>query len=215
MKNNAIHRRCSTAAWFDSWCRTLALTLIASATTATAIASDGGALECPTVATQRVPALVCGDAALIELDRLLAQVYTRALKVAARQRPPALKAEQRGWIKRRDDCGKAAEVRPCVEDSYRHRIAELQARHRLVPGSGAVLYVCDGDRSNEVMAWFFETEPRTLVAERGDASSVMFAVASGSGARFIGRDASLWEHPGETAIQWGSNTAEMRCLRQR
>jgi len=40
----------------------------------------------------------------------------------------ALKAEQRGWVKGRDDCWKRSDVRGCVAGEYRSRIAELKDR---------------------------------------------------------------------------------------
>jgi len=39
-----------------------------------------------------------------------------------------LKAEQRGWIKGRDDCWKSDEMRGCVKREYRYRIDALRDR---------------------------------------------------------------------------------------
>jgi hypothetical protein len=55
----------------------------------------------------------------------------------------------------------------------RKRIAELQTKYRLVPASEPVFYACDGDPRNEVIATFFQTDPPTLIAERGDRVSLM------------------------------------------
>ncbi|RZU00930.1 MliC family protein [Rivibacter subsaxonicus] len=176
-------------------------------------AAEGPSFDCAKVAAESMAALVCGDPGLAQLDRKLAQVYAQATKAAVDERPPMLKAEQRGWVKGRDDCWRSSDQRACVETSYRLRTVELQARYRLLPGVGPVRFVCNGDAANEVLATFFATEPPTLVAERGDATSLMVLQPSASGARYEGRNESLWEHQGQALIRWGYGATEMRCLR--
>ena len=90
-----------------------------------------------------------------------------------------LKAEQRGWIKGRDECWKGDDERACVAEAYRSRIAELQARYRLLPSTGSAVYVCDGQPANEVTATYFATDPPTAIAERGDQVSLMYQQPSG------------------------------------
>jgi uncharacterized protein len=158
--------------------------------------------------------LICEDAALSGLDRQLSDVYAAAARKATNEHPPVLKAEQRGWIKGRDECWKSDDRRQCVEDAYRRRIAELQARYRLVPGTDPFTYVCDGDPVNEVIVMFFPTEPPTLIAERGDSVSLMYLQQSGSGSRYQGRNESFWEHQGEALITWGYGAPEMRCKKR-
>ena len=75
-------------------------------------------------------------------------------------------------------------------------------------------YLGAGDERNQVVARFFETEPATLIAERGDAVSLMFIEPSGSGARYVGRNESLWEHQGEALIVWGYGSPQLRCMRR-
>lgn len=174
----------------------------------------GPSFDCATVRASSMADLVCRDEALARLDRTLAEVYAKASVLAKTQRPRRLAAEQRGWIKGRDDCWKSDPPRACVEDSYRRRIAELQARYRLVEGTGPVRYICDGSTANEVVAWFFETDPPTAMAEYGDATSLMFRQPAASGARYEGRNESLWEHPGEATIRWGFGAHDMRCARR-
>jgi uncharacterized protein len=125
-----------------------------------------------------------------------------------------LKAEQRGWIKGRNECWKSDDKRGCVKTEYERRIAELQARYRLVAATGPVFYACDGNPSNEVVATFFQTEPPTLIAERGDSVSLMFLQPSGSGAKYQGRNESLWEHRGEAVVTWGHGAPELRCKKK-
>ncbi|QRM30691.1 MliC family protein [Microvirga sp. VF16] len=155
--------------------------------------------------------MICTDSALSSLDRKLADVYAKASRKAVNEQTPVLQAEQRGWIKGRDECWKSDDRRGCVEGEYKRRIAELQARYRLVPGIGPVTFVCGGDPRNEVTTTFFQTDPATLIAERGDSVSLMYVQPSGSGARYQGRNESFWEHQGEALVTWGHGAPEMRC----
>ena len=159
--------------------------------------------------------MICKDDTLSTLDHKMAEVYAAASKKAVNEHPPVLKAEQRGWIKGRNDCWKSEDKRKCVEESYRRRIAELQARYRLIPQNGPVFYSCDGDPRNEVVATFFETDPPTLIAERGDQVSIMYLQPSDSGSKYQGQNESLWEHQNEATIVWGYGSPEMRCSKRR
>ncbi|MCZ8075505.1 MAG: MliC family protein [Paucibacter sp.] len=171
------------------------------------------AFDCAKVQPGSMAALVCADAGLAQLDQQLSQVYGQALKKAAKEHPPLLKAEQRGWVKGRDECWKSEDKPACVKDSYVRRIAELQARYRLLPAQGPIRWACDGNAAKEVVVNFFATEPPTLVAEFGDSSSLMFAERSASGSRYVGRNESFWEHQGEARIVWGYQAPEMVCRR--
>ena len=125
-----------------------------------------------------------------------------------------LTAEQRGWVKGRNECWKSDDKRRCIEENYRRRIAELQAKYRLVSANGPVTYSCDGSPKNEVVATFFQTEPPTLIAEGGDQVSLMYLQPSGSGAKYQGRNESLWEHQDEALITWGYGSKKMKCKKR-
>ncbi len=173
----------------------------------------GPSFPCRGVQAWSIPALVCGDPQLAALDRQMAQVFGQARQRARTERPARLQAEQRGWVKGRDDCWKAQEDRAaCVEVAYVRRIAELQARYRLVPARGPVRWACNGDAADELTVTYFETQPLSLIAERGDSQSLMFLGSAASGSRYEGRNEQLWEHQGEVALRWGYNAPEMRCL---
>jgi uncharacterized protein len=179
------------------------------------VLAEGPSFDCAKVEAGSIEEMVCKDKGLTALDRKLAEVYSAASKKAVNEHPPLLKAEQRGWIKGRNDCWKSADRRKCVEDNYRSRITELQARYRLVPAIGPVTYACDGDPKNEVTVTYFKTDPPTLIAERGDQVSLMYVQPSASGARYQGPNESFWEHQGEAVITWGYGAPEMRCTKKR
>ena len=176
--------------------------------------ATGPSFDCSKVEKGSIEELICKDQGLPQLDKKMAAVYAEATKKAINEHPPLLKAEQRGWLKGRNDCWKSTDKRQCIDQSYRRRIAKLQTRYRLVPANGPFWYSCDGDPRNEVVVTFFKTDPPTLEAERGDQISLMYLEASGSGKRYQGRNESFWEHGGEATIVWGYSRPEMHCSRK-
>ena len=189
-----------------------AAVLVLLGAAAAALASEQGpSFDCSGVEAGSVEALVCSDDGLAALDRTLAEVFAAASAKALNEHPSVLKAEQRGWIKGRDECWKSDDVRGCVAEAYRLRIAELQARYRLVPMIGPVTYQCGGQPANEVVVTFFETDPPTAIVERGDSSSLMFRQPAASGARYQGRNESFWEHHSEATLTWGYDAPELHC----
>jgi uncharacterized protein len=178
--------------------------------------AQGPAFDCAK-AEGEVEELICQDEALAALDRKLDEVYEAALAKATNEVPPVLKAEQRGWIKGRNECWKAKDadnpafltaswqatsVHDCVEGQYRLRISELQALYRLVPPRGPVLYTCEGNPANEVVADFFETDPPTAYVERGDRSVIAWLVPSGSGSKYEGQNLEFWTKGDEATVTW-------------
>lgn len=157
--------------------------------------------------------LICKDAGLAALDNELSALYPKAIAGFSPEQQKSERAIQRGWIKGRNDCWKNDDKRACVVDSYRRRIVELQARYRLVGASAPARYVCNGNPADEVVATYFETDPPTLIAERGDQTSLMFQERSASGTRYVGRNELLWEHQGQATIRWGYDAPEMACVK--
>lgn len=159
-----------------------------------------------------IETLICQDPGLAALDRQMAAVYAAAEQKASNEFPLVLKPEQRNWTKTRNGCWTSDERRDCVSAAYRLRIAELQARYRLIEPLATATYACPD--KTPVSAAYFQTEPATLVATRGDSTVLMFIQPSASGARYAGRNESLWEHQGEALIQWGYGAPEMVCPKQ-
>ena len=191
----------------------VALLLTGSLTPVAALTAEGPApsFDCGKVEAGSIEAMVCDDAGLAALDRRLAGVYREASERALNEHPPVLKAEQRGWIKGRNGCWKSDDVRGCVAEAYRLRTAELQARYRLVDFNGPGFYACDGDPRNEGIATYFETDPPTLIAERGDSVSLMYLRPAASGSKYKGPNEMLWIKGSEALVTWGYGAPEMRC----
>lgn len=176
------------------------------------------ARRAPTCRTRQVrgdvEALVCDRAGLALLDARVAQAFSAAQKRAANERPPRLAAEQHGWRRERHDCWKAGadnEARAaCVRESSARRLLELQARYRLVPVSATARWRCD-DGSEVAVSFFNATEPPSLIAERGDQTSLMTQQPAASGSRYEGRNERYWEHQGEATVVWGWQAPALRC----
>ncbi|WP_245000477.1 MliC family protein [Marinobacter daepoensis] len=201
----------------DAWCRYIESLVQDSATgeTSRVEAVSQPSFSCEGVEAGSTEAMICANQRLSALDRELSGVYAAALEKAENQHPSVLRAEQRGWIKGRDDCWKADDRSECVAREYQQRIAELQARYQLVPSKGPFRFACDGNPANEVIVTFFETEPSTLVAERGDRVSLMYLQPSASGSKYQGRNEMFWEHQGQATIVWGHDAPDMQCVRVR
>ena len=79
-------------------------------------------------ASHEVEQMICKDAELAALDRSLMQLYSTLLKHTPASEQKLLKAEQRGWVKGRNDCWKASDQRGCIKSEYEARIRELKDR---------------------------------------------------------------------------------------
>lgn len=167
--------------------------------------------DCSKAEPGSIEEMVCQSPELTDLDLKLADAYKAASQKAVNQQPNLLKAEQRGWIKGRNDCWKSDNRNACVADSYRQRTAELQARYQLIAGKAPVHYACDGNPAKEVITTFFATEPPTALVEYGDSTSLMYLQPAASGARYQGQNESFWEHHGEAVVVWGYEAPEMKC----
>jgi len=187
------------------------------------VRAEGPAFDC-SKAEGTVEKLICADAGLSGLDRKLHEVYEAALAKSRDDVPRVLRAEQRGWIKGRDECWKAegaggpvyltaswtaANVHDCVEGQYQLRISELQATMHLVPEKGPVFFACEDNPANEIVATFFDTDPKTARLERGDRTVTAWLVPTASGARYEGPNVEFWNKGKDAMVTWEG--AEMTC----
>ncbi|HYQ51282.1 MAG TPA: MliC family protein [Pseudomonas sp.] len=174
-------------------------------------AAQGPSFKCSENMLNSVEGLICKSEDLSSLDRKLAATYGAALKKAG-SRANTLKAEQRGWIKGRNECWKADDKEACLRDNYNQRTVELQAGYALVESKGPVIFDCGANGS--ISATFFQTDPPSINATYKEQHSLMVAVPSGSGMNYKGQNESFWEHQGEAAVTWGYGAKEMICKRK-
>lgn len=176
---------------------------------------DGPAFDCSqSSALNTIEQTICADEWLSALDRKMAAVYAAAQQKARNEHPPVLAAEQRGWIKGRNECWKETHPRDCAGELYERRIAELQARYQLIAASGPVFFSCDGNPAKEVVVTFYRTNPATLIAEFGDSVSLMYQVPGIDGLRYEGRNELFRKTQDGTTIRWGYGAPPMRCQNQ-
>ena len=154
-------------------------------------AQQGPAFDCAK-AQSGAEELICSDADLARLDRVVTERYRAALDVVrsldsgAKAAEDELRAYQRGWIKGRDECWKSGDMRACVEASYLRREGELVARWMLEKPTGTTFWTCGGNPANEVVTMFFDTELPSVRFERGDSIDTGSLSPTGSGARYDG-----------------------------
>lgn len=132
-----------------------------------------------------VEKLICADKELARRDWALAAVYRKALgRIAGDDaQVRALKAEQRGWIKGRNDCWKAQDVRACVSAAYSDRHATLLARFGMIDAGRTQVWTCDGTAAPLYVTPFM-TEPPTVNLLRGDEMATAIQRPAASGSRY-------------------------------
>ena len=170
-------------------------------------------------ATSKAEALVCSDPALAQIDQRLSERYAAALSMiegldaGADIARDATRASQRGWIKGRDDCWKADDLRTCVEASYLMREGELVALWLLEEPTSVVTYSCEDNPANEVTAYFFDTELPSIRIEYGDSIKTGSLVPAASGAKYATTFGGMfWSKGGTARFSWDAGEI-MSCAR--
>ena len=177
------------------------LTLLFFLLPAFGFAADGPAFDCKK-AEGEVPQLICKNPELAALDRNLDEVYRAALSKAKKSKDE-LRAEQRGWVTARDECGKEPNtLEICVRRNYQQRTGELQARYELVPAKGPYTFGCGADPDDVVIVKYFHTEPASARLERGDRTVVTWLEPAPRGAKFVGPEAMFWNKGTAAQIEW-------------
>lgn len=182
-----------------------------AAGTAAAIAAERAA-DCAQ-AQGSVLKLICQDAALAALDRQLDDAYGEALARATGEAVEGLPAEQRDWVKRRDECARDRDVRTCVEGRYKDRIALLQAAWQLVPVASRATFTCAGAPGGAVVATYYATDPPAVRLERGSESVLAFQHAAPGGARYEGPKVTFENRGDDASLAWNGATQACRIKR--
>lgn len=181
---------------------TLLAASVAFGTPAVAVADAAPAFNCGQASGQ-VEQLICRDAQLAALDRRMAAVWTRTVQALPADAAAREKTLQRGWIKGRNDCWKASDLRACVETSYETRLIELQIKGGQLQAPIAAGYRCSQDPGKPFTASFYnDTDPKSAVLTWGNDQVIAFIAMSGSGARYTTTDVEFWEHQGEARVSW-------------
>ncbi|AAS96328.1 lysozyme inhibitor LprI family protein [Nitratidesulfovibrio vulgaris] len=193
-------------------CKRLLLAIATLGIPAHVHAGVAPSFDCTHVEAGSIEADICASDDLAILDRQMDEVYRQARQKATDQHPPTLAAEQRGWIKGRNECWKSPDRMACIRDQYQLRIAELQALYRLVASDGPHVYGCDDAPGSEVVITRFKTTPPTLVAERGDSVSLMYLFDGGG--VYQGRNETFIEREDAATVTWGYGATPMQCRKR-
>ncbi|MBL0625352.1 DUF1311 domain-containing protein [Aeromonas jandaei] len=89
-----------------------------------------------------VEVLICKDQGLANLDKEMATLYPKAIANLSPEDRNSAKAQQRGWVKGRNECWKTQDMRNCIEYSYRLRISDLQINAGQLSVPNPVFYQC-------------------------------------------------------------------------
>jgi uncharacterized protein len=153
--------------------------------------------------------MICQDEKLDELDRKVQAEYNAALKNVGKNELKTLKAVQRGWIKGRNDCWKDQDKRQCVIDNYNIRITELQIQAGSVMVPKASVFDC-GDQKMLTVYFYNNTQLPTAVLNFADEQINAYQALAASGAKYDGRNVSVWNKGNEAALTWYDKTYQCK-----
>lgn len=147
--------------------------------------------------------LICKDAGLAALDNELAALYPKAIASLSPEQLKTEKAMQRGWIKGRNDCWKAKDLRQCVEESYQLRITELQISGGQLMVPTPVNYQC-GNKVTLSTYFYHDAKLHAAVINLSEGDSQQQVLAydapSASGARYEGQNLTLFTKGNEASL---------------
>lgn len=206
--------------------RTRLISMALASCTVASFAVQGPTFSCAK-ARGEVEKLICSDDALASLDRKLDVAYKTATAKTSGKEANALRTEQRGWVKGRNECWKANgqqtwitatwtvdTVRACVDAQYRLRTAELQSVWRLVAHQ-TVAFGCHNNPANELVVNHFDTDPKTIRLERGDRTVTLWQVGNPAAGQFEGQNVGLVLNDHTVAVSWlktdTGKTEELVC----
>jgi uncharacterized protein len=149
--------------------------------------------------------LICSNYSLAAFDNRLAEIY--AAELAKPGASKDLAANQRGWVKGRDECWKADDKLQCVTEQYMTRIAELQINSPGAMAATAVEFKCNDNSKPFTMAYYNDYDDKPAVATLGNDQAIVFPEPAASGSKYSrdgGSDLgfSFWEHQGKASINF-------------
>jgi len=80
-----------------------------------------------------------------------------------------------------------------------------------VKSKGPVKYECTdaGGANDTLIATYYQTQPATVLVERGDQTRPAFQVRAANGSKYEGQDFMFWEAHGEARVTWSG--VELKC----
>ncbi len=154
-------------------------------------------------ASGEVEQLICADESLQVLDRKLARTWAKATETWPAEVTTEQRAMQRGWIKGRNDCWKAEDVKDCVTFAYDSRLVELSISAGLVEAPGYYSLTCDDGFTGPFTAAFYnDLDPQALVLTRGNDQVIAMTAPTGSGTRYTAPGVEFRSKGDDAMIDW-------------
>ena len=175
--------------------------------------SQPASFSCDRVDGESTKGTICRTPELVTLDHSLSETLNICKEESSENIQCVLEKKQREWKTSRDSCGHGEDAVPCIAQSYRRRIATLQATFDLALKKGPIFFTCPANPDGDLKVSLYATDPPTLLAAREDSESVLFLVPSASGAKYEGKDTMVWEHRGKALVRWGYDADTIECTR--
>lgn len=187
----------------------------ASEPDAAAAGAQKPSFDCAT-ARHEIEEMVCEDPDLAKLDVKLAGVFESALKKVAAMPNTApeirhMKAYELRWSRQRNECARSKNAKECTADSYRYRIADLQARFFLVTSKAPAVYLCRDNPKNALIVTYLESDPATVRLDHAGKTAITFKDDEGDGKRFDSPQGISFEVEGDMALVNWPKGNEYEC----
>jgi len=154
-------------------------------------------------------AQVCAHPGSTEAEGLVYALYRSALEKVDEGNKKQVQEEHTKWWEGVKKCAGSNQMGSCISNAYGTRMLELQTKYKLVKTTGPVNYTC-ADKS-KLQATFFDTTPKSMVAQRGDQKLLLRGEPTGSGIAYGNRQDEFKEHQGKITLKWGVNAKEISC----
>lgn len=176
---------------------------------ASATFAVGPAFNCDK-AEGEVELLICSDDDLAVLDLRLAKTYSQASQNIPIEERDNFRALQRGWIKGRNDCWKAEDVRACVDFSYRSKIVELQIAGGLLEAPRYRSLQCGEDTAASpfTVSIYRNSDPESAVLTRGNDQVIAIAPQGSTAGRYVAPNVALTLADRRALVEWYGETLE-------
>ena len=155
-----------------------------------------------------VEQLICADDELAEMDLRLAKTYSQASQNIPREERDSFRAEQRGWIKGRNDCWKAEDVRSCVAFSYQSKTVELQIVGGLLEAPAYQSLSCEESTDNApfTLSLYRDARPDAAVLTRGNDQVIAIKASGGVAGRYVAPNVVLILAGDQAEVSWFGET---------
>lgn len=197
------------------------LPILACCFTASAEDSMSPSFDCQKAQGQ-VETLICQDSHLASLDVEITEMYNKLVAQVSAAELTQIKPVQRGWIKGRNDCWKAEDIKQCVQSAYEIRLTELQIAVGEFEVPEPIQYECGlsaNDSLTKITAYFYNDTaiPAAMLtisptSQYLKQTNLALLTRTASGAKYQGQNFSFWTHQDEAMLSQFEQ-ADLQCAK--